>query len=53
MEADEVFNYWDHVQLQHIRKEREGDKKFKQIKRKIYPPLLKMESLSSFIKKIS
>ena len=46
MNAEEVFDYWDNVGTLHERKSREGDKIAKQIKGKIYPPLLKMESIS-------
>ena len=53
MNAEDVFDYWDNVGTLHSRKEREGDKISKQIKGKIYPPLLKMSSLSSFINQIS
>lgn len=52
MNAEEVFEYWDNVGTLHNREERDGDKITKQIKGKIYPPLLKMLSLDSFIKKI-
>ena len=49
MNADEVYNYWDNVGTLHERESREGDKIVNQIKGKIYPPLLKMESLAAFI----
>ena len=53
MNAEDVFDYWDNVGTLHNRNEREGDKIAKQIKGKIYPPLLKMSSLSSFINQIT
>ena len=53
MNSEDVFDYWDNVGTLHNREEREGDKIAKQIKGKIYPPLLKMFSISSFIDKIS
>lgn len=53
MNAEDVFDYWDNVGTLHNREEREGDKIAKQIKGKIYPPLLKMLSLSSFINQIT
>ena len=40
MNAEDVFDYWDNVGTLHNREEREGDKIAKQIKGKIYPPLL-------------
>jgi hypothetical protein len=49
MPAEEVFDYYDHVGTLHEREEREGDQTSKQIKGKIYPPLLKMKSLQSLI----
>ncbi|MGV3529136.1 MAG: hypothetical protein ACO1OO_09590 [Flavisolibacter sp.] len=49
MEASEVFSFWDEVGNLHERKQREGDLLTKQEKGKIYPPLLKMKSLSDFI----
>lgn len=52
MNAEDVFDYWDNVETLYDRKERDGDKISKQIKGKIYPPLLKMSSLSSLINKI-
>ena len=52
MNAEEVFEYWDNVGTLHNRQEREGDKIAKQIKGKIYPPLLKMQSLESLINNI-
>lgn len=53
MKSTEVFDFWDNVGTLFEREEREGDKIAEQIKGKIYPPLLKMESLSSLIKKLS
>ncbi|WP_046745347.1 hypothetical protein [Kordia zhangzhouensis] len=53
MNAEEVFDYWDNVGTLHNREEREGDKIANQIKGKIYPPLLKMDSLSSFLNIVS
>lgn len=50
MPAQEVFEYWDHVGTSHERKEREGDLLDKQEKGKIYPPLLKMNSISTLLK---
>lgn len=52
MPAEEVFDYWDKVDTLHERQEREGDKIAEQIRGKIYPPLLKMKSLSEFINAI-
>ena len=52
MNTEDIFSYWDKEGTSHIRKEREGDKYDKQEKEKIYPPLLEMKSLTSFIKKI-
>jgi len=49
MNADNVYDYWDNVGTLHTRELREGDKISNQIKEKIYPPLLKMNSLSSLI----
>lgn len=49
MNADEVYDYWDKVGTLHIREMREGDKIDSQVKEKIYPPLLKMNSLSDFL----
>jgi len=53
MNADDVFEYWDEVGTLHEREAREGDKIASQIKGKIYPPLLKMDSLSSLLHKFS
>ena len=52
MPAKEVFEYWDLVGDLHERKEREGDLIDKQEKGKIYPPLLKMNSISEFLNEI-
>jgi len=52
MNAVDIFAYWDVVGTSHERKEREGDLIDKQEKGKIYPPLLKMDSLSEFINSI-
>lgn len=52
MAAQDVFNYWDNVGDLHERKEREGDLLDKQEKGKIYPPLLKMKSISEFLNEI-
>jgi len=52
MPAKDVFEYWDKVGNLHERKEREGDLLDKQEKGKIYPPLLKMNSISEFLNKI-
>jgi hypothetical protein len=49
MSAEDVFSYWDRGGTSHNRKEREGDFETKQEKGKIYPPLLKMKSLSEFL----
>ncbi|MDC1465850.1 hypothetical protein N8387_09265 [Polaribacter sp.] len=49
MNADDVYEYWDQVGTLHEREAREGDQIAKQIKGKIYPPLLKMKSLSDLI----
>ncbi len=49
MNALDVFDYWDKVGTLHEREKREGDKIAKQTKGKIYPPLLKMKSLSSLL----
>ena len=53
MPAKEVFDYWDKVGTLHDREIREGDLMDHQEKGKIYPPLLKMESISSFLSQIS
>ena len=50
--AEEVYEFWDKVGNQHEREKREGDYIAKQVQSKIYPPLLKMESLSSLINKL-
>lgn len=52
MEASDVFEYWDNVGNLHERSQREGDIIAEQVKGKIYPPLLKMESFSSLIEKL-
>ncbi len=52
MSAKDVFEYWDEVGDLHERKEREGDLIDKQERGKIYPPLLKMNSLSEFLNEI-
>ena len=52
MEASEVFDFWDNVGNLHEREEREGDIIAEQVKGKIYPPLLKMGSISSLIEKL-
>lgn len=52
MHAQDVFKYWDNVGNLHERKEREGDLIDKQEKGKIYPPLLKMNSISEFLNDI-
>lgn len=52
MPAQEVFEYWDKVGDLHERKQREGDLLEKQEKGKIYPPLLKMDTLASLLKAI-
>jgi hypothetical protein len=52
MEASEVFDFWDNVGTLHEREERDGDSISEQIKGKIYPPLLKMESISSLLEKL-
>ena len=52
MNSVDVYNYWDNVGTLHEREEREGDKLANQIKGKIYPPLLKMKSLSELIKEL-
>lgn len=52
MSADDVYEYWDKVGTLHEREAREGDKIASQIKGKIYPPLLKMDSLSSLIENL-
>ncbi|MFN7990840.1 MAG: hypothetical protein U0R44_01645 [Candidatus Micrarchaeia archaeon] len=53
MASNEVFSYWDMVGASsHSRKEREGDLEAKQEKGKIYPPLLKMGSLSDFLNEL-
>lgn len=49
MSAEDIFSYWDKEGTSHNRKEREGDLETKQEKGKIYPPLLKMKSLSELI----
>ena len=50
MEAKDLFIYWDEEGTSHSRKEREGDLDSKQEKGKIYPPLLKMDNFSEFMK---
>ncbi len=50
MDAKDVFEYWDNVGTLHEREERDGDEIAEQVKGKIYPPLLKMESISSLLK---
>lgn len=52
MPASEVFDYYDNVGDLHDREKREGDDESKQVTTKIYPPLLKMKSISDFIKEI-
>ena len=49
MNSKEVFDYWDNVDTLHIREARKGDELDHQERGKIYPPLLKMNSLSSLI----
>lgn len=49
MKSQDVFDYWDKVGNLHERAEREGDKIASQIRSKIYPPLLKMDSISKLI----
>jgi len=49
MNAKDVFEYWDNVGTIHERESREGDAIAEQIRGKIYPPLLKMESIYSLI----
>ena len=53
MNADDVYEYWDQVGTLHEREAREGDQIAKQIKGKIYPPLLKMDSISSLLQNFS
>ncbi len=53
MDACDVFEYWDNVGDLHEREEREGDSISEQVRGKIYPPLLKMESLSSLLNKLN
>ena len=53
MNSVEVFQYWDNVGTLHEREEREGDKLANQIKGKIYPPLLKMKSLSELLNELT
>ena len=53
MNADDVYEYWDQVGTLHKREAREGDQIAKQIKGKIYPPLLKMDSISSLLQNFS
>jgi hypothetical protein len=53
MSAKEVFNYYDNVGTIHERESRSGDETTKQVKGKIYPPLLKMKSLKSLINDFS
>lgn len=50
MLAQEVFEFYDVVGTTHERDTREGDKKAKQETGKIYPPLLKMKSISDLLK---
>lgn len=52
MTSKEVFDYWDNVGDLHNREKREGDNESKQVTTKIYPPLLKMKSISDFITEI-
>ncbi len=52
MSSVDVYEYWDNVGTLHEREEREGDKLANQIKGKIYPPLLKMNSLSQLLKEL-
>lgn len=52
MNSKEVFEYWDNVGTLHEREEREGDKLATQVKGKIYPPLLKMKSISELLKEL-
>lgn len=49
MNADDVYSYWDKVGTLHIREAREGDDLNSQIREKIYPPLLKMDSLKKLL----
>ena len=53
MSAQEVFNYYDNVGTIHERESRAGDETSKQVKGKIYPPLLKMKSLQSLLNDFS
>ncbi len=53
MNAIDVFNYWDNVGEVFERDKREGDYIDNQTKGKIYPPLLKMKSLSSLLVHLS
>ncbi len=50
MKAEDVFNYWENVGTIHERETRDGDVIADQIRSKIYPPLLKMNSIASLIK---